>query len=169
MFKVQLPVNPNIWKQSQLRVWNEEWTAHSRLHDQTHPNIMLLFGRAPAEQPSGPTLLPPPPGFLQLAGTIRHRDSVQRRARQWGQWPGQQGACLLLPQLQDDLGSGAGWRGRACGEDTGSHPAWHCQGEQRWGSSQMLLSESTHEHKLSFLTMHSEVLEMCQLLPVSFT
>lgn len=65
---------------------------------QTHPRIMLLCAWAPAAQPSA-LLSFLPPGFLQLAGTIRHADTIQRSARQRGHRPGQQGACLLLPQL----------------------------------------------------------------------
>lgn len=37
-------VDQHTWKGSQFWVWSRERTAHSRLLDQTHPNIMLLFG-----------------------------------------------------------------------------------------------------------------------------
>lgn len=88
--------------------------------------------------------LPPYPGCWQLAGAIRHRHAVQRRAWQRGQGSGRQGACLLLPRLQHSPGKGAGCWGRACGEDAGSHPAWSCQGKPRWGSSQIHKHRSVH-------------------------
>ncbi|KAL0185008.1 hypothetical protein M9458_020704, partial [Cirrhinus mrigala] len=65
----------------------------------------------------------------------RHRDSFERPTWQQRQRAGQQGAGVLLPQLQDGdggLGLGAGRAGTgACGEDAGAHPPRRCQGKQR--------------------------------------
>lgn len=86
-----------------------------------------------------PSILPCSPlwplSVLQLAGSVRHRDSSERSPRQQRQRAGQQGAGVLLPPLQDGdggLGLGAGRAGTgACGEDAGAHPLRRCQGKQR--------------------------------------
>lgn len=107
------------------------WTLAS---PQQWDHLLFSFSISLFLHPSSPPSLWPV-SVLQLAGSVRDRDPFERSTRQLWQRAGQQGAGVLLPELQDgdggpELGAGRAGKG-ACGEDAGAHPPRRCQGKQR--------------------------------------